>query len=157
MVIQRDSAPIYTLTSFNWCSTLFWNSEQHKQKSVLWLDCTCLITILFLQLSQMKIYRASNIVKLTSFEELTSIWFHELSCSSGFVPMKKPGCLGWGNGFSLYNIWTTVEMFGLSSGRCWTHNKATWMHLNTSDELLEKAKHSSISSNGVPFIQSIHA
>lgn len=70
-------------------------------------------------------YRASSSVTLMSFIECDSnLLDEEFSASSGFLVVKKPGCLGAGNEPSLPNIRTTDAMFGLSSGCCCTHKRA---------------------------------
>lgn len=69
-------------------------------------------------------YLASNSVTLISFIECDSRLVDEESASTGFLSVKKPGCLGAGNEPSPPNISTTDAMFGLSSGCCCTHNRA---------------------------------
>jgi len=100
-------------------------------------------------------YRASNNVIVISFVEQVSCLLDEGSGSTESV--KKPGCLGLGNELSLLNIWTTDDMFGLSSGFCCTHNKPTWICRNTLDRVHESPTNSSINSIGLSSIHSFHA
>jgi hypothetical protein len=81
-------------------------------------------------------------------EELASI---------NFLSVKKPGSVGWGNVPSPLNIRTTVDMLGLSSGECCTHNRPTWIDLITSVRSLVSTIKLSISSKGLPSLNSFHA
>ena len=66
------------------------------------------------------------------------------------------GCWGVCRGTEgLWSITTTDDIGGLSTGTSWTHNSATWMHLNTS--LFEQfSKVGSTISKIVPLLQYSH-
>lgn len=84
-----------------------------------------------------------------SFFDDESFLLAEDSASTTFLSVKKPGCFGCGNIVSLPNMRTTVDMDGLSSGRCCTHKRATWMHRSTSERAQDSPRISSISSSGL--------
>lgn len=104
-------------------------------------------------------YRASNSVIVISLIEDGSRWLDEDSALTGFLAMKKPGCLGLGNALSvLLNITTTDDIVGLSSGYCCTHNRLMWMHRITSDRVHDESpKNGSTSSKGLPSFHKLHA
>lgn len=104
------------------------------------------------------VYLASRIVSESwlSVTHLSSVDSFDWLVES--LSMKKPGCFGWGNSTpSLLNQKTADAIVGLSSGSFCTHNKLTWIHLNTCDSTYESFKHSSISSNALPSFNSNHA
>ena len=74
------------------------------------------------------------------------------------ISMKKPGSFGFGNLTpSFDNIKTTEFIVGRSSEYFWTHNKPTWMHLNTWGSTEKSSKHESINSFARSSFHSNHA
>lgn len=70
---------------------------------------------------------------------------------------KNPGCLGSGNSKSLTSIKITLDIPGLSSGFCWTHNRLTWMQCNTCDIKQVSSMLLSINFIALPSFQSFQA
>ena len=103
------------------------------------------------------LYRASSNVIVSPFVEDPSCLTGEESISDRYLPVWKPGSLGSGSAVSLLNIKTTVDMVGLYSGHCCTHNRPTWIDRNTSFGLHDSFTELSISSNCLSSLYSLHA
>lgn len=103
-------------------------------------------------------YLATTVVMVIELPDWLLPSSTKVPMSSELLSVKKPGSFGWGNGApSLPNMNTTDDIAGLSTGSFWTHNRATWMHLCTSNSTYEYSKHWSISSEHLLLFHSNHA
>lgn len=108
-------------------------------------------------ISKRCLHRPSISVTVTSFE-LAYFLRDEESVSLRLLSVKNPGCFGSGSAaVSLSNIISTHDIIGRSSGRCWTHKRPTWIHLNASDTGKWPPKDASNSSTAFPSPHSFHA
>lgn len=117
--------------------------QKHKQQF------TCL---------QAFLYRGSGNEIVSPLLDDLSRLLGEESMSEGSLSMRKPGSWGTGSAVSLLNIKTTVDMLGLLSGHCCTHNRPTWTDRDTWAGLQESFTDLSISSNiGLSSLYCLHA